>query len=494
MNTNIEELYKQKYLKYKAKYLNIQRGGRFTQGRNHPNHIAFNDIDILPKSINVGGQAGFMALDDKGNIAVATVNMVKIINLKDGTVVETYTASSTVRGIAFDSNNFYIGCDDHIDYHLYNAKKNKKGTFKVSKSCIMLACYDNCVYILSKEKIFVYPQPNFKEKSFKPNFKEKSFNPIFEIIFPTDQNFMAASMAFDRKGCIVMADTANNRIQVIKRKIKIDASIKQETLVSTDFRYIGSKGIGPGQFNNPTDFAFNVQDQIIVADTGNNRVQILDYDGTPKSYYIIDKPAGIVVDGNGRILVSTRNTIDVPVLLDKATTKKPSNFILFPAPQQYFIITSNIENYLDYLKNYDPNIKVDLKSTFVSSYAIISRISDEHKKSLMAYLNSKFKEYTIEIESKTQNILISSTKIDLKIDVNNLFDDFHFMKITGAGLKSETIYKYTVTTTAKDALRFRLTQGLNLTKDDAKKQQTYKTMLDENKLDQLNVEPPLPSK
>jgi hypothetical protein len=27
MNTNIEELYKKKYLKYKAKYLNIQRGG-----------------------------------------------------------------------------------------------------------------------------------------------------------------------------------------------------------------------------------------------------------------------------------------------------------------------------------------------------------------------------------------------------------------------------------------------------------------------------------
>jgi hypothetical protein len=28
MNTNIEELYKKKYLKYKAKYLNLQRGGK----------------------------------------------------------------------------------------------------------------------------------------------------------------------------------------------------------------------------------------------------------------------------------------------------------------------------------------------------------------------------------------------------------------------------------------------------------------------------------
>lgn len=28
MNTNVEELYKQKYLKYKAKYLNIQRGSQ----------------------------------------------------------------------------------------------------------------------------------------------------------------------------------------------------------------------------------------------------------------------------------------------------------------------------------------------------------------------------------------------------------------------------------------------------------------------------------
>lgn len=28
MNTNIEELYRKKYLKYKAKYLNLQRGGK----------------------------------------------------------------------------------------------------------------------------------------------------------------------------------------------------------------------------------------------------------------------------------------------------------------------------------------------------------------------------------------------------------------------------------------------------------------------------------
>jgi hypothetical protein len=475
MNTNIEELYKKKYLKYKAKYFNIQRGGRFTQGRNHPNHIAFIDKDKLPKSIKVGGKAGFMALDDKGNIAVETnVNDVKIINLENGTEVKTYTTQSIVSGIAFDSDNFYIGDHLCIDYHVYHAKTYQKGELKVPTICKMLACNEGYVYILTNTNIYVYTKPSY------PN----SSTQILVITNP-DINYSAASMAFDREGQIVVADSGNNRIQVIP-KIKIDPTknkeISLDSLDKKNFRYIGSNGKGPGQFTNLTDFAFNVHGHIIVADNGNNRVQILDYKtGVPIYYCKVKEPKGIVVDGNGRILVSTENTIRV---LER------SDFILFPEPQPYFIITSNIKNYQDYLQKYDPNIRVNSNHTLVSSYVIISYFNEQQTLSLMDKLKENFVNFTIEIVPKTQNIQISSTKIPLS-DTHRTF----LWELTNKykeiiNYKMETNYKYTVMTTAKDALRYLLTVGLANT--DAKKQQTYQALLLENKLQPLKYEPPLP--
>jgi hypothetical protein len=51
-------------------------------------------------------------------------------------------------------------------------------------------------------------------------------------------------------------------------------------------------------------------------------------------------------------------------------------------------------------------------------------------------------------------------------------------------IDSETIYKYTVWTTARDALSYYLTQRCKNQNYGTTKQQTYKTMLDENKLDE----------
>ncbi len=113
---------------------------------------------------------------------------------------------------------------------------------------------------------------------------------------------------------------------------------------------------------------------------------------------------------------------------------------------------------------------------------------------IITFLRSKFSSNSKFESVNDTTIQITSTRESVVVLDRDFTDLRNKLKNYSLSQSSETIYKYTVMTAAKDALRYRLTQGLNLTKDDAKKQQTYKTMLDENKLDQLNIEPPLPSK
>ena len=191
MNNNIEELYKQKYLKYKAKYLNLQRGGVFTQGRNHPEHYALSGA--LVSSIDVGGSAGFMALDNKGNIAVVTnVNEVKIINLQNGVVVRKYTEQSSVNCIAFDSNNLYIGNNFGIKYYRYPTVD--LNILKVPDGCRMLACNRGYIYILAGKNIYVYTKSSSSspQQILQIENQDIFFNPV--------------SIAFDKAGNIVVAD------------------------------------------------------------------------------------------------------------------------------------------------------------------------------------------------------------------------------------------------------------------------------------------------
>jgi DNA-binding beta-propeller fold protein YncE len=79
---------------------------------------------------------------------------------------------------------------------------------------------------------------------------------------------MPTFMALDPKtnNIIVVADTGNNRLQVIR--------LSDGAYMGT----IGEKGNGDGQFNRPYGVAFNKEGtRIVVADTKNHRVQVLDY-------------------------------------------------------------------------------------------------------------------------------------------------------------------------------------------------------------------------
>jgi DNA-binding beta-propeller fold protein YncE len=75
-------------------------------------------------------------------------------------------------------------------------------------------------------------------------------------------------IAFDTDGNLVVADALNNRICVIKY---VDGECI-ETI-----RSFGTIGNNNGQFNRPLGFAFDKSGNIYIADTDNNRVQMLNY-------------------------------------------------------------------------------------------------------------------------------------------------------------------------------------------------------------------------
>ena len=491
MNSNIEELYKQKYLKYKAKYLNLQRGGVFTQGRNHPKHYALSGV--LPYMIDVHNPAYYMALDDKGNIAVITGKDVKIINLRDGIKIKKIERSELITGIAFDSQYIYIGHNGYVEFCKYD---NPITFFRLESSSIStstrmsssVACKDECVYILSNNKIYVYNKPTLANNS-DPN-----------LIINININYAnIENIAFDRNGNIVVVDTYFNRMKVLnKKKITFDPKIKNQKieLITTDFLSFGSSGWGPGQFSAPIDFAFNVHGQIIVAERENSRVQILKYpEGTPISVYTLyAPPSGIVVDGNGRILVSTGNTIQA---LD------PTKFVKFPPPaprsastppaarapsppakplpaprsvspppaptkalspppasseqKPYLITTSDITRYLSYFKQYDPNSFVDESKTILALLKIEGFKDDLD--AMTVKLRKLPETSDFKIITVTDGIFIKSSKKSVNIPPKLLTDSN--LKIDN----TQTKYKYTVMTAATDAVRHFLRENPDMLKE-----------------------------
>lgn len=75
-------------------------------------------------------------------------------------------------------------------------------------------------------------------------------------------------------------------------------------------RTIGRRGEAPGEFNGPTHLALR-HDRLVVSDTLNARVQVLDLDGTPREVigrrglYVgnLTRPKGVALDDEGNIYV-----------------------------------------------------------------------------------------------------------------------------------------------------------------------------------------------
>ncbi|HJO37728.1 MAG: peptidyl-alpha-hydroxyglycine alpha-amidating lyase family protein [Vicinamibacterales bacterium] len=68
---------------------------------------------------------------------------------------------------------------------------------------------------------------------------------------------------------------------------------------------IGTLGSGPGEFKTPHAIAFDSSGRLIVADRGNDRIQILDQDGTYlDEWYQFSRPSGLFIDANDMLYVA----------------------------------------------------------------------------------------------------------------------------------------------------------------------------------------------
>jgi hypothetical protein len=104
---------------------------------------------------------------------------------------------------------------------------------------------------------------------------------------------------------ILVADSGNHRIQAF------DASGAFVTSY-------GALGSDPGQFNTPQGLAVDPHGQVIVADKGNNRLQVIGYDGSAFTYVRsigvgLNEPTGVSAYCDDRILVANTggNTIQM---------------------------------------------------------------------------------------------------------------------------------------------------------------------------------------
>lgn len=119
-------------------------------------------------------------------------------------------------------------------------------------------------------------------------------NPSFDI---------PNGLTVDRQDNVYVADSGNNRI------VKLSP---QGTVLAT----FGTKGTAPGQFDFPTAVAVDAAGNMYVVDTMNNRIQKLSPDGAPLAqvgvlgYYEpgqFDVPSGIAVDSQGNVYVADEN-------------------------------------------------------------------------------------------------------------------------------------------------------------------------------------------
>jgi YD repeat-containing protein len=134
-----------------------------------------------------------------------------------------------------------------------------------------------------------------------------AFEPTFESSFgsygwDSGEFNSPIGAAGDSQGNLLLADSGNNRIQ----KFDPDGDYLDS---------FGSYGWGNGELNNPFGVAVDSQDNVFVADTNNNRIQIFDSEGNYIDHFggwgsqagQFDTPMAIAVDSQDSVFVADTN-------------------------------------------------------------------------------------------------------------------------------------------------------------------------------------------
>ncbi len=141
----------------------------------------------------------------------------------------------------------------------------------------------------------------------------------------------AQRIEFDARGNLYIADTGNNAIR------RIDAQGVITTIAGTGMAGYSGDG-GPArmaQLNGPTDIDVAPDGTVYVADTQNSCVRAIDAqgnintvvgrcgqrgfagDGQPVAMALLDRPYGVEVDTNGRLLIADTHNHRVRVVLTR---------------------------------------------------------------------------------------------------------------------------------------------------------------------------------
>src|SRR5690606_9155647 len=122
---------------------------------------------------------------------------------------------------------------------------------------------------------------------------------------------IAAVDAFDQDhGLVVVADTGNHRVQVIEGEDVPGSFFFTFRLI------IGAQGTSPGKFQSPEGIALDTSGNIYVTDTGNDRIQVFSSNGIFQGLFgesgtgdgQFDGPTGIAVTDEYVYVCDSGNT------------------------------------------------------------------------------------------------------------------------------------------------------------------------------------------
>jgi len=138
-------------------------------------------------------------------------------------------------------------------------------------------------------------------------FTDANFTKGTEVLFQPDlipYISDSVSLSVDASGDIYLIENKLYSIQ------KLDQNTKRSVLS------FGSKGIGRGQFNNPSGIMVDQSGRIYVADTNNHRVQILDVIGGIKNTLVSTQPANQIIDFHSSI-PAEQKIVDLSIIPEK---------------------------------------------------------------------------------------------------------------------------------------------------------------------------------